>query len=121
VGRDPPSFSSDHTQYNPLKDTGRRVLRQVDGLNLPNRCFLRSVSPFGSLTRTSTDSSTTVGIPLGRLSAISHPHEGVTFNLDGSLSYRDATTEEFTQRMKEVHKEAANGTFKPNRVNDQLT
>jgi hypothetical protein len=62
-----------------------------------------------------------VGIPLGRLLAISHPHEGVTFNPDGSLSYRDATTEEFTQRTKAVHKEVANGTFKPNRVNDQLT
>ena len=46
---------------------------------------------------------------------------GVTINLDGSISYRDATTEEFTQRMKAVHEEVANGTFKPNRENDQLT
>ena len=65
--RGPLDGRSDHIQYNPPKDTGRRVLRQVGGLNLSNRCLLRSVSPSGSLTRTSTDSSTTVGIPLGRL------------------------------------------------------
>ena len=41
--------------------------RQADGPNLSNRCLLRSMPPSGSLTRTSTDSSTTVGIPLGRL------------------------------------------------------
>ena len=46
---------------------------------------------------------------------------GVTFNLDGNLSYWDAATEEFAQRMKAVHEEVANGTFKPNRENDQLT
>ena len=46
---------------------------------------------------------------------------GVTFNPDGSLSYRDATTEELEQRVKAVHEEVANGTFKPNRENDQLT
>jgi len=61
-------------QYNPPKDTERRVLRQVVGLNLPNRRLLRFVSPSGSLMRTSTDSSTTMGIPLGRLPAISHRH-----------------------------------------------
>ena len=43
---------------------------------------------------------------------------GVTFNPDGSLSYRDAATEEFAQRMKAVHEQVANGTFKPNREND---
>jgi hypothetical protein len=60
VGRDPPRFHliSHNTIH---KDTGHRVLRQADGLNLSNRCLLRSVSPSGSLTRTSTDSSTTVG------------------------------------------------------------
>ena len=47
--------------------------------------------------------------------------EGVTFNLDGSLSYWDATTEELAQRVRVVHEEVANGTFKPNRENDQLT
>jgi hypothetical protein len=47
--------------------------------------------------------------------------EGVTFNLDGSLSYRDATTEEPAQRVKAVHEEVANGTFNPNRENDQQT
>jgi len=46
---------------------------------------------------------------------------GVTFNPDGSLSYRDAATEELAQRVKAVHEEVANGTFKPNRENDQLT
>ena len=45
----------------------------------------------------------------------------VTFNPDGSLSYWDAATEEFAQRTKAVHEEVANGTFKPNRENDQLT
>ena len=45
----------------------------------------------------------------------------VTFNPDGSLSYQDAATEEFAQRMKVVHEEVVNGTFKPNRENDQLT
>jgi phage tail tube protein FII len=44
----------------------------------------------------------------------------VTFNTDGSLSYRDAATEELAQRMKAIHKEVGNGTFKPNRENDQL-
>ena len=46
---------------------------------------------------------------------------GVTFNPDGSLSYWDAATEEFAQRMKAVHEEVANGTFRPNWENDQLT
>ena len=54
------------------KDIGRRVLRQADGLNLSNRCLLCSVSPSGSFTHTSTDSSTTIGIPLGRLPARFH-------------------------------------------------
>jgi hypothetical protein len=59
AGRDPLVFICHHTiQF--TKDTGRRVLRQVGGLNLPNRCLLRSVSPSGSLSCTSTDSSTTV-------------------------------------------------------------
>ena len=42
----------------------------------------------------------------------------VTF---GSLSYQDAATEELAQRVKAVHEEVVNGTFKPNRENDQLT
>ena len=46
---------------------------------------------------------------------------GVTFNPDGSLSYQDATTEELAQRVKAIHEEVANGTFKHNRENDQLT
>ena len=46
---------------------------------------------------------------------------GVTFNPDGSLNYRDVATEELAQRVKAVHEEVANGTFKPNRENDQLT
>jgi hypothetical protein len=45
----------------------------------------------------------------------------VTFKPDGSLSYWDAATKEFAQRMKAIHEKVANGTFKPNRENDQLT
>ena len=46
---------------------------------------------------------------------------GFTFNPSVSLSYWDAATEELAQRMKAVNKEVGNGTFKPNRENDQLT
>ena len=46
---------------------------------------------------------------------------GFTFNPDGSLSYQGVATEELAQRMKAVHKEVGNGTFKPNRENYQLT
>ena len=56
------------------KDTGHRVLRQANGPNLSNRCLLCSVSPSHFLTRTSTDSSTTMGIPLGRLPTRFHRH-----------------------------------------------
>ena len=54
------------------KDTKRRVLHQANGLNLSNHCLLRSMSPFGSLMRTSTDSSTTMGISLNRQPDIFH-------------------------------------------------
>jgi hypothetical protein len=43
------------------------VLRHADGLNLST---LRPVPPLIRLSRTSTDSSTTVGIPLSRLPTV---------------------------------------------------
>ena len=49
---------------------GRRVLRQLDGLNLFKLLSLRLCRRLVRITRTSIDSSTTVGIPLGRLLTI---------------------------------------------------
>jgi hypothetical protein len=42
-------------------------------------------------------------------------------SVHGSLSYQNAATEEPAQRVKAVHEEVANGTFNPNRENDQQT
>ena len=61
----PIEFSSYSIQSN--KETRRRVLRQSDGPNLSKSLSLRLVSPSGSYYAHLHWSSTTVGIPLGRL------------------------------------------------------
>ena len=66
VGRAPLEFISYTIQSN--KDTGRRVLRRSDGPNLSKSLSLRLVSPSSSYYAHLHQSSTTMGIPLGRLS-----------------------------------------------------
>ena len=61
----PLEFISYSIQSN--KDTGRRVLHRSDGPNLSKSLSLRLVSPSGSYYAHLHRSSTTMGIPLGRL------------------------------------------------------
>ena len=65
AGRDPLEFISYSIQS--TKDTGRRVLRRSDGLNMSKSLSLRLVSPSSSYYAHLHWSSTTTGIPLGRL------------------------------------------------------
>jgi len=76
AGRGPLEIISYTIQY--TKDTWRRVLRQSDGPNLSKSLSLRLCYHPNPITRTSTDSSTTVGIPLGRLPTIFRRHRLTT-------------------------------------------
>ena len=68
AGREPLKIISYSMQS--TKDIGRRVLCRSDGPNLSKSMSLRLCHHPVPITRTSTDSSTTVGIPLGRLPTI---------------------------------------------------